>query len=60
MNYSIGHLTMPDKDDQLFDDEDKAEQAAVLASYDDSVWAVWDNESGDVLSVIWQQQVFTP
>ncbi|MBA7589737.1 hypothetical protein ES708_31826 [subsurface metagenome] len=60
MEYSIGHLLVPEKDDPQFDDYGKAEEAAIAASYDDGVWAVWENESGEIQAIVYQQQVFTP
>ena len=58
--YSIGALVMPGKDDPQFDDYGKAEEAAIAASYDDGVWAVWENESGEIQAIVYQQMVYTP
>ena len=58
--YSIGILTNPQTDDQCFENIEMAEEAAISGSFDDDVWAVWDDESGEVLSIIYQQKVYNP
>jgi len=58
--YSIGCPTSPREDDPRFDDLDEAIAAAVTHSYDDGVWAVavWEDDSGELLALVYQQQVF--
>lgn len=58
MKYSIGHLMMPSKDDKQFDSLEDAEVKALEESFDDGIWAVWDNEYGELLSIVYQQEVF--
>lgn len=60
MRYSIGHLMMPSQDDEQFEDEHMAESKAIDESYDDGVWAVWDNVSGEIYSIIYQQVIYEP
>lgn len=58
--FSAGHLTNPQPGDQRFEKFDNAVNAAINGSKDDDVWAVWEDDSGEILAVIYQQQVFTP
>lgn len=58
--FSAGHLTDPQSGDQRFEKFDEAMNAAVEGSKDDDVWAVWEDDSGEILAVVYQQQVFTP
>lgn len=56
--FSAGHLQDPRPDDKRFDDVADADRCAMDGSYDDSVWAVWDDDGGEVLAVVYQQQMF--
>jgi len=58
--YSIGDPMMPMEDDQQFDDKQQAIEMAVARSYDDHVWAVWVNKTGEILALIFGQEVYTP
>jgi len=58
--YSIGRLLTPARDDQQFAELDAAEIAAVEASGDDCVYGVWENKSGELLAICYQQTVFHP
>lgn len=58
--FSAGHLTDPQPGDQRFEQFDDALNAAINGSKDDDVWTVWEDESGEILAVVYQQQVFTP
>lgn len=58
--FSAGHLTDPQPGDQRFEKFDDAMNAAIEGSKDDDAWAVWEDESGEILAVVYQQQVFTP
>jgi hypothetical protein len=58
--YSIGRLLTPAPDDQQFAELDAAETAAVEASIDDCVYGVWENKTGELLAIIYQQTVFSP
>jgi hypothetical protein len=58
--YSIGRLLTPAPDDQQFAELDAAEIAAVEASGDDCVYGVWENKSGELLAICYQQTVFHP
>ena len=56
--FTIGSPTNPKDGDECYDTAENAEDAAIMASYDDSVWAVRD-EDGEILSLVFAQQVFT-
>jgi len=58
--YSIGRLESPAPDDEQFSNLEDAETAAIEASIDDGVWAVWDNASGEVLSVVYGSIAYRP
>lgn len=58
--FSAGHLTSPLPNDQRFAQYADAEQAAVNGSVDNDVWSVWEDESGEVRAVIYQQIVYLP
>ena len=58
--FSAGYLTNPRPDDPRFKEYSDAAQAAVDRSADDSVWAVWQDDSGEILAIVYQGQVFTP
>src|SRR3989304_4449210 len=53
--YSIGRLEYPAEDDEQFKELPDAEQTAIEASVDDAVWAVWENESGELMMIAYQQ-----
>ena len=57
--YSIGDPENPTSADESFETVEAAEIAAIEKSFDDHIWCVWENKSGEVLSLIFQQQVFT-
>lgn len=59
MAFSIGHLERPTGEDRQFDTREEAEIAAIEESYDDGVRAVWDNDSGEILAIVYQQTVYT-
>ncbi len=58
--FSAGHLITPQPSDQRFDKQDDAIKAAIDGSADDDVWAAWEDESGEVRAVIYQQIVYLP
>jgi hypothetical protein len=58
--FSAGHLTDPQPDDPRFKEYTDAARAAVDRSVDDDVWAVWQDDSGEILAIVYQDQVFTP
>ncbi len=58
--FSAGHLTSPLSADQRFAQYADAEQAAINGSFDDDVWSVWEDESGEVRAVVYQQIVYLP
>ncbi len=58
--FSAGHLTSPIPSDQRFSQYGDAEQAAIAGSSDDDVWAVWEDQSGEVRAVVYQEIVYLP
>ena len=46
-------------EDPRFKEYAQAEQVAVDGSVDDGVWAVWQDDSGEILAIVYQGQVFT-
>ncbi len=58
--YSIGRLESPAEDDDQFAGFMEAEVAAIEASIDDAVWAVWENTTGELLAICYQQTAFRP
>lgn len=58
--FSAGHLESPAPSDSRFDTKNEAVNHAVHGSYDDSVWAVWDDENGEIIVVVYQQMVYYP
>lgn len=59
MTYSVGILTSPQKDDERFDELEEAETKAMENSIDDDTWGVWDDKSGELLSIAYQSQVYS-
>ena len=57
--YSIGDPENPTYADDIFETAEAAEVAAIEKSIDGHIWCVRHNENGEVLSLIFQQQVFT-
>jgi hypothetical protein len=58
--FSAGHLIAPQPSDSRFDELGDAVNKAIEASVDDDVWAVWEDDSGEVLAVVYQQIVYLP
>lgn len=58
--YSIGDLENPQTSDEHFSEYNEAEFRAIEGSFDDSVWAVWDHDSGEILAIVYQQIVYRP
>lgn len=58
--FSIGNPNNPTKDDPRFDEQEDAEVAAIEVSVDDGVWAVWDDEDGEVVALAFGRVIFNP
>ena len=58
--YSIGRLESPTEDDDQFAGFMEAEVAAIESSIDDAVWAVWENTTGEVMAIAYQQIAYRP
>jgi hypothetical protein len=58
--FSAGHLTSPRPDDPRFNEYTEVEQAALDGSVDDSAWAIWQDDSGEILAIVYRGQVYTP
>ena len=60
--YNIGELMNLDPADPCFDDADAAIRAAISASADNwlqAVWAVWDDDTGKIFAIIYQGIAYT-
>lgn len=58
MTYSIGNPITGSKEPENFEELDDAETAAVEASIDDSLWGVWDNDDGELVSLAFCKRLF--
>jgi hypothetical protein len=56
--FSTGTLTNPRPQDQRFDFLDEAIEAAVKGSMDDFVWGVWNDDSGELMAIVYQGLVY--
>jgi hypothetical protein len=56
--YQVGALKYPEVGDPEFEADHDAEIAAIEMSLDDDVYGVWDKENGELISIVYQQQVF--
>jgi hypothetical protein len=57
--YSVGTLTNPKPDDQRFGFFEEAVKSAIQASsWDDFVWGVWNDDSGELLAIVYQGRVY--
>jgi len=57
--YRVAVLERPNDDAEFFDEIEDAEERAINESVDDSVYGVWENESGELVSIVYQQRVFS-
>ena len=57
--YSVGRLFSPTKEDEHFEDYEEAEVKAIENSIDDDVWAVRDEETGNVESIAYQGYIYS-
>lgn len=63
MTYSYGHPNSPQPNDPRFETEDEAIQAAIAHQGEanwDSILAVWEDESGYICALIFEQWVYRP
>jgi hypothetical protein len=58
--YSVGRLLSPGPEDHQFAELEAAEVAASDASGDDCVYGVWENKTGELMAIVYQQTVFSP
>lgn len=58
MAYSIGNPITGEKQEDRFEELEDAEVAALEASIDDSLWGVWDEDDGELISLAFGQKVF--
>jgi len=56
--YSIGLPLIGKKEEERFEELEDAEIAALEASIDDSLWGVWDEDDGELVSLAFGQRVF--
>lgn len=61
--FSFGQLTAPHPDDAEFDTAGEAIEAAFAVSLklkNSTVFGVWQNDSGEILKIIYDGQIFKP
>lgn len=56
--FSVGHLTNPQSNDERFPTYEQALSNALSKCNDDDVWAVWDDQTGNVEAIIYLNDVF--
>lgn len=56
--YSIGDPFTGKRTDVRYETLEEAEIAALLASVDDKVWAVWDEDDGELVSLAFEECIF--
>jgi hypothetical protein len=60
MSFSIGDPRNPTSEDENFETQDEAEAAAIKSSFDDCVWAVWENITGEIVALVFDQTTYYP
>lgn len=58
MAFIIGSPLTGTKEPERYKELEDAEIAALEASIDDSLWGVWDEEDGELVSLAFEQKVF--
>ena len=58
MTYLIGNPITGEKQEDQFEELEDAEIAALEASIDDSLWGVWDEDDGELVSLAFGLKVF--
>lgn len=56
--YSIGDPFTGKRTDMRYKNQEDADIAAIEASVDDHVWAVWDEDDGELVALVFQERVF--
>jgi len=57
--FSAGTLDEPgSEDNERFVDFTEAERAAKAGSIDDHVWAVWDDDDGEIMVIAYQRILY--
>ncbi len=56
--YSIGDPFTGKRTDMRYEALEEAEIAALLASVDGKVWAVWDEDDGELVSLAFEERIF--
>lgn len=57
-SYSVGILKNP-TDKEIFDDLEDAEVQAIQNSIDDDAWGVWDEYTGELLSIAYGSRIYS-
>jgi hypothetical protein len=57
--FKIGNPLTGFKEDETYEEVEDAEEAAINASIDDSLWGVWDEETKDWLSLVFMQTLYS-
>lgn len=58
MTYSIGDPHIGKRTDMLYEDQESADIAAIEASVDNHIWAIWDEDDGELVALVFQERVF--
>lgn len=58
--FSVGLLQHQSDDDLQFDELADAEITAQNCSQDDDVWSIWDDASGEIVAIIYQEILYRP
>lgn len=56
--FSIGDPFTGKRTDMRYETQEFADIAAIEASIDDHVWAVWDEDDGELVALAFQGQLF--
>jgi hypothetical protein len=56
--FSIGNPETGKRTDIRYEMQELADIAAIKASIDDHIWAVWDEDDGELVALAFQERLF--
>ena len=56
--FSIGNPETGKRTDMRYEKQELADIAAIEASIDDQIWAVWDEDDGELVALAFQERLF--
>jgi len=56
--FSIGNPETGKRTDMRYETQELADIAAIEASTDDHIWAVWDENDGELVALAFQERLF--